>query len=225
MLSALRRDTVALIAEVKHASPSRGVLIEAFDPVGIGATYVQNGAAAVSVLTDERFFQGSLDDLAAVRRAVDVPLLRKDFVIDEFQVYQARAAGADAVLLIVAALEDEQLATLHELANEQGMVALVEVHTEGELERALRIQPRLLGINNRDLKTFDVDLATTERLAPLVPPGTTVVGESGIFTVSDVARLARAGVDAVLVGEALIAARDTAAKVSELSGVKRIGVR
>lgn len=225
MLSALRRDTVSLIAEVKHASPSRGVLIEAFDPVGISTTYVQNGAAAVSVLTDERFFQGSLDDLAAVRRTVDVPVLRKDFVIDEFQVYQARAGGADAVLLIVAALEDGQLAALHELATELGMATLVEVHTEDELERALRIQPRLLGINNRDLKAFDVDLAVTERLASLVPPGTTLVGESGVFAAPDVARLARAGVDAVLVGEALITAEDTAAKVSELSGVKRVSVR
>jgi indole-3-glycerol phosphate synthase len=179
----------------------------------------------VSVLTDERFFQGSLDDLVAARRAVGVPVLCKDFVIDEFQVYRARAAGADAVLLIVAALADGQLAALHELANELGMAALVEVHGGDELERALRIQPRLLGINNRDLKTFDVDLAVTEQLASLVPPGTALVGESGIFSASDVARLARAGVDAVLVGEALMTAGDVAARVSELSGVERVRVR
>jgi len=217
MPAALRRDTVALIAEVKHASPSRGVLIDDFDPVALGTTYAGHGAAAISVLTDEAFFLGSLDDLAAVREVVGVPVLRKDFVIDPYQVYESRAAGADAVLLIVTALDDALLGDLHTQIEAMGMAALVEVHDEDELERALRIDPALVGINNRDLKTFTVDLATTARLAPHVPENVTLVAESGIFTDADVREMGRLGVRAVLVGEALVRAGDTAAKVSELS--------
>src|SRR4051812_31480340 len=144
-------ETVALIAEVKHASPSKGVLIENFDPVGLATTYAQNGAAAISVLTDEKFFMGSLSDLKEVRAAVSVPVLRKDFIIDPYQVYEARAAGADATLLIVMALQDRQLADLHALITELGMAALVEVHNEAELERALKAGATLIGVNNRDL--------------------------------------------------------------------------
>ncbi len=221
MITALRRDTVALIAEVKHASPSRGVLVDPFDPVALGKTYAEHGAAAVSVLTDAPFFQGALEHLTAVREAVDVPVLRKDFVIDPYQVYEGRAAGADAILLIVAALDDAQLADLHALANALGMAALVEVHQARELERALALDPLLVGINNRDLHTFDVSLETAARLARQVPAGVTLVAESGIFNAADVQRMGQIGAHAVLVGEALVTAPDVAAKVRELAGQRR----
>jgi indole-3-glycerol phosphate synthase len=216
MLAALRRDTVALIAEVKHASPSRGVLIDPFDPVALAAIYASH-AAAISVLTDERFFMGHLDHLAAVRQAVPVPVLRKEFVIDPYQVYEARAAGADAVLLIVAALTDDQLVALHALIVELGMAALVEVHNAAELDRALRLELALVGINNRDLKTFEVRLDTTAQLARQVPPDVVLVAESGIFTGADVRQMGRVGARAILVGEALVKADDIAAAVRELS--------
>jgi indole-3-glycerol phosphate synthase len=212
--------TVALIAEVKHASPSRGVLVEPFDPLAIARTYEQNGASAISVLTDEKFFQGHLDYLVAIRQAVKVPLLRKDFIVDPYQVYEGRAAGADAILLIVAALLDDQLVRLRDLAAELDMVALVEVHNEAELERALHIEPRLLGINNRDLRTFDVDTGTTGRLARQVPEGIVVVAESGIHTADDVRRMGEVGAHAILVGESLVKAADMARQVQALSGVK-----
>jgi indole-3-glycerol phosphate synthase len=216
---ALRRETVALIAEVKHASPSRGVLVDPFDPVALATTYAANGAAAISVLTDARFFQGSLDDLRAVRAAVDVPVLRKDFVLDFYQVYEARAAGANAVLLIVAALDDAQLADLYALVRSLDLTALVEVHDEAELDRALHIGARVIGINNRDLHTFNVDLGTTARLAQRVPARVTLVAESGVHRAADVEAMAAAGARAVLVGEAVVQANDTAARVRELSGV------
>lgn len=221
MRAAVRRDTVALIAEIKRASPSRGVLSAAFDPLALAMIYAAHGAAAISVLTDERFFGGDLAHLTAVRAAVSVPVLRKDFVLDLYQVYEARAAGADAVLLIVAALDDARLADLHALIVELGMAALVEVHDEAELERALALGAPLIGVNNRDLRTFTVDLATTERLARLVPPDVTLVAESGIFTADDVRRMGTAGAHAVLVGEALVTAPDVAARVRELSGQPR----
>jgi len=221
MLAAVRRDTVALIAEVKHASPSRGVLIADFDPVALGTAYAVHGAAAISVLTDERFFQGHLDHLAAVRAAVSVPVLRKDFVIDPYQVYEGRAAGADAMLLIVAALDDAQLADLHGLIMRLGMTALVEIHNEAELERALRLPVTLLGINNRDLKTFAVDINTTRRLAAQVPRDLALVAESGIFTGADVRAMGAAGACAVLVGEALVTSGDVAGRVRELSSQPR----
>jgi indole-3-glycerol phosphate synthase len=220
MLAAHQRGTVALIAEVKHASPSKGVLIEPFDPLAIARTYEQNGAAAISVLTDEKFFQGHLDILTAIRQAVSVPLLRKDFILDPYQVYEGRAAGADAILLIAAALPADQLRRLRDLAADLGMAALVEVHNEAELECALRIEPRLLGVNNRDLKTFDVDVSTTERLVRQIPSGIVVVAESGIHTADDVRRMGMAGAHAVLVGEALVRAADMAVQVRALSGVK-----
>ncbi|MFQ5343084.1 MAG: indole-3-glycerol phosphate synthase TrpC [Anaerolineae bacterium] len=218
LAAALAAPGVRLIAEIKRASPSKGVFRADLDPVALAETYVNNGAGAISVLTDEHFFQGHLDDLRRVKRAYPaVPVLRKDFVIDPHQVYEARAAGADAVLLIVAVLADDLLADLLSLTHKLGMEALVEVHNEGELNRALKTEPRVIGINNRDLRDFTVDLRTTERLRQLIPGGTIVVAESGIHTAADVQRLARAGVDAILVGEALVTAEDAAAKAQELA--------
>ena len=224
-VAVLRRDSVALIAEVKKASPSKGVLIENFDPVAIGKTYAENGAAAISVLTDERFFIGHLDYLRAIRSVVDVPVLRKEFIIDPYQVYEARAAGADAVLLIVAALEDSQLAELHSVILERDMAALIEVHNEAEVERALALPLVLgssaIGINNRDLKTFHEDLETTARLARLIPPEMTLVAESAIRSPNDVRRMGDSGAHAVLVGESLVKADNIADKVREFSSQRR----
>jgi indole-3-glycerol phosphate synthase len=207
----------ALIAEVKRASPSRGVLVENFDPLGLAAIYQQNGASAISVLTDERYFQGHLDYLRSIARLTPrLPLLRKDFICDAYQVFEARAAGADCVLLIAAYLEAGELRDLHTLARELGMAALVEVHSREELETALTCSPRLVGINNRDLRDFTVRLETTLLLRPFVPDGVTLVSESGIHTSADAQRLADEGIDAVLVGEALVTAPDVAAKVRSL---------
>jgi indole-3-glycerol phosphate synthase len=208
---------VRLLAELKRASPVAGVLAHGFDPVPRAAEYVAAGAAALSVLTDPHF-QGSLADLDTVRGAVACPLLQKDFVVDEYQLWEARAHGADAVLLIVAILEPARLAALHEAAVGLGLTPLVEVHDEGELEQAARLRARLIGINNRDLKTFRTDLATTERLAPRAPAGVRLVSESGIASRADVARVAAAGAHAVLVGEALSRSGDPAAKIRELLG-------
>ena len=221
-MGALRKDTVALIAEVKKASPSKGVLIEDFDPVRLATTYADNGAAAISVLTDQQFFQGHLRYLREVHEAVDVPLLRKDFIIDSHQVTEARASSADAVLLIVAALDDAKLADLHAQITGYGMAALVEVHKEAEMERALKLGAKLIGINNRDLKTFDVDLATTARLAAMVPDEVTLVAESGISSAADVVQMGEHGSRAVLVGESLVkAGDDLAATVKAFSSQVR----
>jgi indole-3-glycerol phosphate synthase len=207
-----------LIAEIKRASPSKGSLRPDLDPVALAREYERCGAAAISVLTDEQFFQGSLDDLRVVRKKVNLPVLRKDFVLDPYQVYQARAAGADAILLIVAALSDDALQTLHRLSADLGMAALVEVHNVAELERALKIGPRIVGVNNRDLRTFEVDLETTARLRPLLAAGVTLVSESGIQSQADVARIESFGADAILVGEALVRAQDVGGKIEELMG-------
>ncbi|HDQ73024.1 MAG TPA: indole-3-glycerol phosphate synthase TrpC [Chloroflexi bacterium] len=215
---ALRAPDVSLIAEVKKASPSKGVICEDFDPVALARAYEAHGAAAVSVLTDAHFFQGRLDDLRAVRQAVEVPVLRKDFVIDPYQVYEARAAGADAVLLIVAALDDARLLELHRLVRDLGMTALVEVHDGRELERALVVGPRVVGVNNRDLRTFEVSLETTARLRAAIPVDVVLVSESGVHTPEDVARLAEIGAHAMLVGEALVRADDVGAKIQQLLG-------
>jgi indole-3-glycerol phosphate synthase len=220
---ALRRDHVALIAEVKKASPSKGVLIKDFNPVKLARTYETNGAAAISILTDERFFQGKLEDLQTVREAVRIPVLRKEFIIDAAQVYQARAAGADAVLLIVMALDDPQLHDLHQLITELGMAALVEVHNTQELERAQRLGASLIGVNNRDLRTFHEDLETTIRVAHLVSPEITLVAESAIRTGDDVQRMAEAGVNAILVGEGLVKSGDIADQVRQFSAFTRVG--
>ena len=206
----------ALIAECKKASPSKGLLRREYRPTELAQTYAAHGAAAVSVLTDEMFFQGALSDLTAARAASGLPALRKDFIVDGYQVVEARAAGADAVLLIVAALRQEQLQELHKQIDELGMTALVEVHNEAEVENALRIAPRLLGVNNRNLHDFSVDLQTTARLRRCIPPNISLVAESGIHTVDDVTRVRDMGVDAILVGEALMTASDIGAKVREL---------
>ncbi|NJO05586.1 MAG: indole-3-glycerol phosphate synthase TrpC [Chloroflexaceae bacterium] len=224
MAAALRQPTRAtLIAEVKKASPSRGVLLEHFNHLELARTYMQHGAAALSVLTDGRFFQGSLTFLEGIRALPGqaVPLLRKDFLIEPYQVYEARVYGADAVLLIVAALDDPTLHALLGLTYELGMHALVEVHTAAEMQRALAAEAQIIGVNNRDLHTFETTLETTERLAAMLPTGESrpvLVSESGIFTVADVARLRACGASAVLVGEALVTAPDIGAKVRELAG-------
>ena len=223
----------SLIAELKRASPSKGILAPHLDLFQVADIYIQNGASAISVLTDEKFFMGSLATLRELRArnlthlprtrgdtSHLTPLLRKDFIIDESQIYEARANGADAILLIAAALTDDKLfADLHAAALELGLTALVEVHDEAETVRALRIPGiKLIGINNRNLATFDVTLETTEKLRPMISPDIAVVAESGIFTGSDVERLAKVNVDAILVGEALITSEDIGAKVRELSG-------
>lgn len=221
--AALRRadGRVALIAEIKRASPSKGVLIEDFQPVRLAQQYAEGGASALSVLTDRDFFMGSLADLAAAREAVSLPVLRKDFTIDERQIAEARAYGADAILLIVAILDDAKLRDLYAAAAAHGLAALVEVHTQAELERALRLEPQLIGINNRDLRTFKVDLNVFRSLAPYVPPQVTLVAESGIYTPQDVAEMAAHGASAILVGESLVKAADITAQVRQLSGVAR----
>ena len=233
------RQTVALIAEVKKASPSAGVICQDFDPVRIAKEYEAAGASCLSVLTDEKFFQGSLDYLRQIRAAVKLPLLRKDFIIDERQILEAIEWGADAILLIVAILTDEQLATFHALAVDAGLAVLVEVHDEGELERALKISPTLIGVNNRNLKTFKVDLATTERLAVRLHSGTGIlpvsskkethgqdarattllVAECGFHSRADVERLKNCGAGAILVGESLMKNGDIKTKVRELIGL------
>jgi indole-3-glycerol phosphate synthase len=218
-----RRGSVALIAEVKKASPSAGVIRPDFDPVRIARACETAGASCLSVLTDERFFQGSLSYLRDIRAAVTLPLLRKDFIIDARQILEAIEWGADAVLLIAAILNDEQLPRFHELAARAGLAALVEVHDEAELDRALAAGARLVGVNNRDLKVFKTDLGATERLAARLrahPLGHSLllVAESGIHTRADVERLQRASAQAILVGESLMRENDLEAKVKELLG-------
>ena len=200
----LRRRQPAIIAEMKKASPSRGVLSNSFDPAGLAREYALGGAAALSVLTDQSFFQGSLEDLRAAREAAALPVLRKDFTVDEYHVVEAAAHGADAILLIAAILETEQMRALRELAARYRMAALVEVHTEAELERALAAGADLIGVNNRDLKTFEVAIETSVRLAPRIPSGVVKVAESGIHSAADIRRLRDAGFDAFLVGEHLM---------------------
>jgi len=226
-LAALRKPRagdVALIAEVKKASPSAGVICADFDPVRIARDYEAAGASCLSVLTDEKFFQGSLDHLRRIRAAVKLPLLRKDFIIDERQILEAVEWGADAILLIMAILDDTRLKHFYTLATEAGLAVLVEVHDEMELDRAVAAGTQLIGINNRDLKTFKVDLATTERLAAkLLPTGSAeqsplLVAESGIHSRADVERLARAGAKAILVGQSLMQGSSVRGKIGELLG-------
>jgi indole-3-glycerol phosphate synthase len=212
-------EPLRLIAELKKASPSKGVFRSDFDPEALLHAYENSPASALSILTDEPFFQGSLDALRLARRRTTKPLLRKDFLIDAYQLYEARVNGADAVLLIVAALTKEALRDLLALARELGMDALVEVHTEVELETALSVGATLIGINNRNLQTFSVDLATTLRLRPLIPDGCVVVSESGIETREQVRVLEEAGIDAILVGETLVRSPDPIAKAKELLGL------
>jgi len=190
--------------------------------VGLARTYADNGAAMISVLTDEQFFKGHLDYLRQIRQAVSIPLLRKEFIVAPYQVYEARGAGADALLLIVAALTDEQLAELYSLTVELGMTALIEVHNEFELERAMKLNSTLIGINNRDLKTFNVDLETTRNLAQLVPDGVILVAESGMLNVLDVHTMGQFGAHAVLIGEGLVRAQNIAQTVKSFSSQERV---
>jgi len=210
-----------LIAEVKKASPSRGLIRPDFDPVAIARTYESAGASTISVLTDEQYFQGRLEYLAAIRAAVNLPLLRKDFIIDAYQVFESRAAQADGILLIVAALSRGQLSEFLGLADELGMASLVEVHTAEELDAALQVGARIVGVNNRDLRTFETKLETTLELASSVPADRVLVSESGILTRADVERLMEAGVDAILVGESLMRDPDPGVKVRELLNIER----
>jgi len=214
--AALSGDSTRLIAEVKRASPSRGVLCPDFDPVALAKSYAQAGAAAISVLTETNYFQGSIDHLVAIREAVNLPLLRKDFIFDPYQIYESRTYGADALLLIVAILSQEQLKELLSLGSSLGLSCLVEVHNESEVERALSSSAKIIGINNRDLATFAVDINTTHRLRPLIPKERIVVSESGVSRREDVEKLKEWGVNAVLVGEALITADDIPARMKEL---------
>jgi indole-3-glycerol phosphate synthase len=221
LAESLRKPGISVISEIKRASPSKGEIAPGVEAVDVAADYLAAGCSAISVLTDRKFFGGSLDDLHQVSQlahsdALPRPVLRKDFVVDKYQIYEARAAGADAVLLIVAALDDAELKDLHRCARNYGIDVLVEVHDEDELRRALRLDPEIVGINNRNLRTFQVDLAITERLAPMIPDGIVIVGESGIGSRADVKRLEAAGVDAILVGESLMRSADRGAALKEL---------
>ncbi len=236
--AALRRadGRVALIAEVKRASPSKGDLVKGhFDPAGLARLYEANGASAISVLTDETYFKGALEHLTQVKRQTQLPVLRKDFIIDPYQVYEGRAAGADAALLIVAALDDAQLCDLLALMIELGLTPLVEVHEEDEVERALRAGARVIGVNNRDLRTFVTDIETTRRCARVLfaagqtaqhdRASVTLVSESGIFTPEHVASVAGCGASAVLVGESIITSGDIPAQTRALSSVSGPGIK
>jgi len=209
---------IRLIAEVKKASPSKGIIRGDFDPIKIARTYEESGASCLSVLTEKKFFQGELGYLGRIRKVVNLPLLRKDFIIDEYQIHEARAAGADAILLIAACLEQQQVEDYLGIAHLLGLDVLVESHTYKELDKSMRAGATLVGINNRDLATFTVSLQTTLDLVKDIPEDRTVVSESGIKTRDDVVRLHRAGVDAVLVGESLMRENDIGKKVKELLG-------
>ena len=219
LLDGALRDRSAVIAEIKRRSPVKGTFLPDGDPAALAATYAAAGAAALSVLTDAAFFHGSLADLQAARAAVSIPVLRKDFLLDPYDVYVGRAAGADSVLLIVSILPPPTLALLLATARALGMEPLVEVHTENEMRQAVDAGAAIIGINNRDLRTFTVDLGTTERLAPLAPLDTVIVGLSGIQSGADAHRMRAAGAQAVLVGEALVTDPDPAARLRELRGL------
>jgi len=218
-VAVLRQPGVAIIAEVKRKSPSRGDLAPIPDPAGLAAAYARGGAAVISVLTEERRFGGSLADLTAVRRAVDVPVLRKDFVVTSYQVWEARAHGADLVLLIAAALPQTALVSLIERVESLGMTPLVEVHDEEEVERALAADATVIGVNARDLKTLEIDRSVFQRLAPGIPAGIVKVAESGVRGPHDIADYAKAGADAVLVGKCLVTGGDPRQAVAEMVAI------
>ncbi len=216
--SRLRTDEMAVIAEVKRSSPSKGSLADIADPRALAAQYQEAGAAVVSVLTEKRRFGGSLEDLIAVRSEISIPILRKDFMVDEYQFLEARAAGADVVLLIVAALSKNQLKDYYDLATELGMAVLVETHTEQEIEDAMEIEPRIIGVNARNLKTLEIDLAAFSRLIPMIPDSIIRIAESGISQRAEVEIAAGAGADAILVGETLVRSGDPRAAIDQLLG-------
>ena len=218
LLNSCGSGWTAIIAEVKKGSPSKGVIRADFDPLEVAQTYQANGASCLSVLTDEHFFLGHLGYLALIREQVSLPLLRKDFIFDPYQIYQARAAGADAVLLIAAMLELSELRDFSSLAGELSMDVLLEVHDERELEVALQTDCQLIGVNNRDLRSFAVDIGTSERLAALMPPGRIIVAESGITRREEIVRLTEKGVHAFLIGESLMREADIGGKLQELLG-------
>jgi len=213
---ALKGDHIRLIAEVKQASPSRGMLSPNLNPIELARSYAEGGAAAISVLTEANYFMGSIEHLAAIKEVAGLPLLRKDFIFDPYQVYESRAYGADALLLIVAILSQKQLNEFVSLSHSLGLRCLVEVHNKGEVERAVLSEAEIIGINNRDLNTFAVDITTTRSLQPLIPQERIVVSESGIKSKGDIEKLRKWGVDAVLVGEALVTTGDVLAKMKEL---------
>ncbi len=212
----VKAGSPGIIAEIKRASPSKGLIREDFDAAWIAESYQRGGAACLSVLTDRQFFQGGPEYLQAARAACELPVIRKDFIVSDYQLLEARAMGADAVLLIVAALDDARLADLNDFALELGLDVLVEIHDEQELERALQITPRLLGVNNRDLHTFTTDLETTARLAELAPAETLLISESGIHSGEDVAYIQNLGVNAFLIGEAFMKAENPGQRISEI---------
>jgi indole-3-glycerol phosphate synthase len=215
---ALRAPGISLIAEFKRHSPSKGMLMADLDPAEVAGAYEASGARAISVLTDTEFFKGTFDDLFSVRQNVAIPCLQKDFIIDEYQIYEARTRGADAILLIVRILSDQQIVDYLALARALGMCALVETHSAAEIDRAIETGARIIGINNRNLDTFEVDINTTMELRKRVPGGKTLVSESGIFTRDHVRKLEDGGVDAILVGEALVTSRNIRGKIRELMG-------
>lgn len=219
LAASLAEPGISLIAEIKRASPSAGDIHTDIDPAGLAARYGSAGARAISVLTEPEFFKGSLEDLVAAKAACSVPVLRKDFIVDEYQVTEAAAAGADAILLIVAALTDSELKGFSSLAESYGLGVLIEVHAQDELDRALALDPQLLGVNQRDLRTFEVDTGLASRLRKIIPGRVVVVAESGIKTRDDVQRLREASVDAILVGEALMRSADPAAAAVSLMQV------
>jgi indole-3-glycerol phosphate synthase len=213
-----KMDEISIIAEIKKASPSRGIIRQDFDPLAIAQVYEQHGAAAISILTDRKFFQGDLGYLQQVRDITSIPLLRKDFIVDAYQIYEARVAGADALLLIAAALSQAELCDFFALASSLGLHVLLEVHNQQELERAVLTDAPIIGINNRDLKTFRVDLSVTTQLARQIPPDRVIVSESGIHDALQLRFLKGLGVNAVLVGEALMAKEDIGRAFQELVG-------
>jgi indole-3-glycerol phosphate synthase len=215
----LRGELISVIAEVKRSSPSKGDLANISDPAALAQSYEEAGASVISVLTEKRRFGGSLNDLAAVRSAVSIPILRKDFMVDEYQFYEARAYGADVVLLIVAALSTRQLKDYYEMATELGMASLVEVHTHEELERAMEIEPRIIGVNSRNLKTLEVDQRAFVELIPEIPETIIRVAESGISTRTEVEHAQNSGADVILVGEALVRAGDPISALRALRGL------
>lgn len=218
--AAISLPGLAVIAEIKRRSPSKGVLRENLDPVALAASYQSNGAAAISVLTDSAFFSGSAEDLTRVKISVALPVLRKDFTVDTYQIHEARYIGADAILLMVRLLSDAQLREFLSLSNELGLSAIVEVHDEKELERALTADAGMIGVNNRDLESFEVDTTTAFRVRRAIPPGRITIAESGVQTREDLRRLEEAGFDAALVGETLLVATDAGQELRHLLGAK-----